>query len=60
MVHDRKILASTFILREIRRGEADVEYPRIYIRSPRQKMEPDPQRPAIVLTEQGVGCRLTA
>jgi two-component system KDP operon response regulator KdpE len=37
---------------------ANVQYLRIYIRALRQKIEADPERPAIILTETGVGYRL--
>jgi len=40
--------------------DADVQYLRIYIRNLRQKIEADPERPRHILTEQGVGYRLTA
>lgn len=36
----------------------DVEYLRVYIRQLRQKIEADPQQPAIILTEAGVGYRM--
>jgi two-component system KDP operon response regulator KdpE len=39
-------------------GETDVQYLRIYIRTLRQKLEADPERPALIITEQGVGYRL--
>jgi len=42
-------------------GEAhrnDVEYLRVYIRQLRQKLEDDPQQPAYLQTEPGVGYRL--
>lgn len=58
VAHAGKVLTHTFILREIWGGESDVQYLRIYIRSLRQKLEADPQRPALILTEQGVGYRL--
>jgi len=60
VAHAGKVLTHTFILREIWGGESDVQYLRIYIRTLRQKLEADPQRPALILTEQGVGYRLTA
>jgi len=59
VAHAGKVLTHTFILREIWGGESDVQYLRIYIRTLRQKLEADPQRPALILTEQGVGYRLT-
>jgi len=58
VAHAGKVLTHTFILRESWGGESDVQYLRIYIRSLRQKLEADPQRPALILTEQGVGYRL--
>jgi two-component system KDP operon response regulator KdpE len=59
VAHAGKVLTHSFILREIWGGESDVQYLRIYVRTLRQKLEPDPQRPALILTEQGVGYRLT-
>lgn len=60
VAHAGKVLTHSFILREIWGGESDVQYLRIYIRTLRQKLEADPQRPALILTEQGVGYRLIA
>jgi len=37
-----------------------VEYLRVYIRQLRKKLEPDPERPAFVVTEPGVGYRFLA
>jgi two-component system KDP operon response regulator KdpE len=56
--HAGKVLTHKFILREVWGGEPDVQYLRIYIRSLRQKIEPDPERPQYVVTETGVGYRL--
>ena len=53
-----KVLTHKFILHEVWGGEADVQYLRIYIRTLRQKLEADPERPALIITEQGVGYRL--
>jgi two-component system KDP operon response regulator KdpE len=41
-------------------ADTDVRYLRIYIRTLRQKIETDPARPNLILTEQGVGYRLRA
>jgi two-component system KDP operon response regulator KdpE len=60
VVHAGKVLTHKFILREIWGGESDVQYLRIYIRTLRQKLEADPERPGLILTEQGVGYRLRA
>ena len=56
--HAGKVLTHKFILREVWGGETDVQYLRIYIRTLRQKLEADPEQPALILTEQGVGYRL--
>jgi len=37
---------------------ADVEYLRVAVRAIRQKLEPDPTRPALIRNEPGVGYRL--
>ena len=58
--HAGKVLIHKFLLREVWGTETDVQYLRIYIRSLRQKIEPDPERPQHILTEQGVGYRLRA
>ena len=58
--HAGKVLTHRFILREVWGSEADVQYLRIYIRTLRQKLEADPQQPALIATEQGVGYRLRA
>lgn len=39
---------------------SDPQYLRVYMRSLRQKIEADPERPRILLTETGVGYRLRA
>jgi two-component system KDP operon response regulator KdpE len=56
--HAGKVLTHRFILKAVWGGESDVQYLRIYIRTLRQKLEADPQRPRLILTEQGVGYRL--
>ncbi len=60
VLHAGKVLTHKFAMREIWGGTADVQYLRVYIRSLRQKIEADPERPAHILTEQGVGYRLRA
>jgi two-component system KDP operon response regulator KdpE len=59
VAHAGKVLTHKMILREVWGGETDVQYLRIYIRTLRQKLEADPEQPALILTEQGVGYRLT-
>lgn len=55
-----KVLTHNQILKEIWANDSDVKYLRIYIRALRQKIEPSPERPILILTEQGVGYRLRA
>ena len=56
--HAGKVLTHKFILKTVWGSESDVQYLRIYIRTLRQKLEADPERPALIITEQGVGYRL--
>jgi two-component system KDP operon response regulator KdpE len=58
VAHAGKVLTHNFILHEIWRTETAVQYLRIYIRALRQKIERDPERPELILTETGVGYRL--
>jgi two-component system KDP operon response regulator KdpE len=60
VLHAGKVLTHKFILREVWGTETDVQYLRIYIRTLRQKIEIEPERPQHILTEQGVGYRLRA
>jgi two-component system KDP operon response regulator KdpE len=60
VLHAGKVLTHKFILREVWGSETDVQYLRIYIRTLRQKIEADPERPVLIQTEQGVGYRLRA
>ncbi|MBI1779499.1 MAG: response regulator transcription factor [Proteobacteria bacterium] len=60
--HAGKVLTHQFLLRELW-GRADpdsVQYLRVYVRMLRQKLEENPTRPHYILTETGVGYRLTA
>ena len=58
VAHAGKVLTHKFLLREVWGSETDVQYLRIYIRTLRHKIEANPERPALVQTEQGVGYRL--
>ena len=60
VMHAGKVLTHRFILHEVWGTETDVQYLRIYIRALRQKLEADPDRPQMIVTEQGVGYRLRA
>jgi two-component system KDP operon response regulator KdpE len=46
------------IMQEVWSAAGDVQYLRIYIRQLRRKLETDPDRPELILTETGVGYRL--
>ncbi len=41
-------------------ASSEPQYLRVYMRQLRQKLEADPERPRILLTETGVGYRLRA
>ena len=58
VAHAGKVLTHRFMLREIWGNDSDVQYLRIYVRSLRQKIEADAERPSHILTETGVGYRL--
>jgi two-component system KDP operon response regulator KdpE len=60
VMHAGRVLTHKFIMQQLWSRETDVQYLRIYIRALRQKIEPDPERPQHILTEQGVGYRLRA
>jgi two-component system KDP operon response regulator KdpE len=53
-----KVVTHKSLLKEVWGSEADIQYLRIYIRALRHKIEPDPERPRYIQTEQGVGYRL--
>jgi len=58
VAHAGKVLTHRFMLQEIWGNDSDVQYLRIYVRSLRQKIEADAERPCHILTETGVGYRL--
>jgi two-component system KDP operon response regulator KdpE len=60
IAHAGKVLTHRFLMHAVWGSETDVAYLRIYVRTLRQKLEADPDRPRLILTEQGVGYRLKA
>jgi two-component system KDP operon response regulator KdpE len=59
VIHAGKVLTHRHLLREVWRQEtADPQYLRVYVRQLRQKLEAEPERPRLILTEPGVGYRL--
>ena len=58
--HAGKVLTHRFLLKELWDELTDAQYLRVYVRQLRQKIEADPERPHIVLTETGIGYRLRA
>lgn len=60
IAHAGKVLTQGHLLKEVW-GPAhieDVQYLRVYIRQLREKLEVEPTRPLLILTETGVGYRL--
>lgn len=53
-----RVLTHRTILAKLWGAGGDVQQLRVYVRQVRQKIEPDPERPRIILTETGVGYRL--
>jgi two-component system KDP operon response regulator KdpE len=58
--HAGKVLTHKFLLGELWDSLTDAQYLRVYVRQLRQKIEADPERPHLVLTETGIGYRLRA
>jgi len=59
VAHAGKVLTHRMLMNEVWGGETDVQYLRIYVRQLRQKIETNPERPQYILTETGIGYRLT-
>jgi two-component system KDP operon response regulator KdpE len=60
VVHAGKVLTHRHLLGKVwgPSQAEEVQYLRVFVRSLRQKLEPDPNRPVHILTEPGVGYRL--
>lgn len=60
VIHAGKVLTHRHLLREVwgAENDEDVPYLRVYIRQLRGKLEADPEQPALIITEPGVGYRL--
>jgi two-component system, OmpR family, KDP operon response regulator KdpE len=60
--HPGNVITHQFLLKEIWGSPhmQDTHYLRIFIRKLRQKIEADPTRPRILLTELGIGYRLVS
>jgi two-component system, OmpR family, KDP operon response regulator KdpE len=54
-----KVLTHAQLMHEVSTS-SDPQYLRVYVRQLRQKLEADPERPRLLLTETGVGYRLRA
>jgi len=61
VIHAGKVLTHKHLLREVWGLDAggDIQYLRVYVRQLRQKLEANPDRPKLILTEAGVGYRLS-
>jgi two-component system KDP operon response regulator KdpE len=58
--HAGKVLTHRHLLNELWDPLTDAQYLRVYVRQLRQKIEADPERPQLILTETGIGYRLRA
>ncbi len=58
--HAGKVLTYRFLLAELRDEATDVQTLRVRVSKLRQKVEADPERPQLILTETGIGYRLRA
>ena len=58
--HAGKVLTHRFLLQQLWGEPADTQYVRVYVRQLRRKIEAEPERPAYLLTETGIGYRLRA
>ena len=59
VLHAGKVLTHAQLMREVSTS-SDPQYLRVYMRQLRQKLEAEPERPRILLTETGIGYRLRA
>ena len=59
VLHAGKVMTHAQLLGQVA-SSSDPQYLRVYMRQLRQKLEADPERPRILLTETGVGYRLRA
>src|SRR4030095_7683008 len=58
VTHAGTVLTHRAIMEKVWGVRGDLQYLRIYVRSLRQKLEPDPEQPHYILTETGIGYRL--
>jgi two-component system KDP operon response regulator KdpE len=58
VTHAGTVLTHRVIMEKVWGVRGDLQYLRIYVRSLRQKLEPDPEQPHYLLTETGIGYRL--
>ena len=57
--HAGKVLTHKFLLKALWTTPIDPQYLRVYVRQLRHKIEPNPARPQYILTETGIGYRLS-
>lgn len=60
VMHAGMVVTHQMIMQAVWGPREDPQYMRIYIRSLRQKLEPNPEQPHYILTETGIGYRLHA
>ncbi len=56
--HAGRVLTHRLILGKLWGASGDVQQLRVYVRQLRQKLERDPERPTLIITETGIGYRL--
>ena len=58
VLHTGKVLTHKLLLGELWGNSTNVQYLRVHVRQLRQKIETDPERPKLILTESLIGYRL--
>jgi two-component system KDP operon response regulator KdpE len=58
VINAGKVLTHRMLMQAVWGAAGDVQYLRIFVRQLRQKLERQPDRPTLILTETGVGYRL--
>jgi two-component system KDP operon response regulator KdpE len=53
--HGGKVLTHRFLVGELWHDPTDAQYLRVYVQRLRKKIEADPERPQLLLTENGIG-----
>jgi len=60
VTHAGRVLTHRLILGKLWGASGDVQQLRVYVRQLRQKLERNPERPTLIITETGIGYRLVS